>query len=141
NEFEWERKRHKTCKRCKDHRDRKNKTLTNEITSLDNHELDSQDNFEILPEEDSAGIIITNENSNPELKDYIEVDYLDLGDFIEHEIQELTIDSQIDGVADIPYYTHLVVNLDSATTQNKTAKEIANLNVAEIEGGDDYSWK
>ncbi|CAG8662711.1 10621_t:CDS:2, partial [Ambispora gerdemannii] len=33
-----------------------------------------------------------------------------------------------------------VVNMDAAMTQSKMAKEIANLIVAEIEGGDNYSW-
>ncbi|CAG8682130.1 2885_t:CDS:1, partial [Ambispora gerdemannii] len=69
----------------------------------------------------------------------IEVDYLDMGDFVENEIQELTIESQIDGVANVAYRTQLLVNMDAAITQSKMAKEIANLIVAEIEGGDDYS--
>ncbi|CAG8495608.1 11060_t:CDS:2 [Scutellospora calospora] len=101
--------------------------------SLDDHELSHQDNFEVLPEDSSAHNIATDENSEPEHGNYIEVDYLDLGDLIEHEIQELTTEAQIDGVADVAYQTHLVVNLDNAVIQDKTAKEIANLIITEIE--------
>ncbi|CAG8663291.1 2163_t:CDS:2, partial [Ambispora gerdemannii] len=71
---------------------------------------------------------------------HVEVDYLDVGDFVENEIQELTIGSQIDGVANAAYQTQLLVNIDAAMTQSKMAKDIANLIVAEIKGGDDYSW-
>ncbi|KAF0468863.1 ATP-dependent DNA helicase pif1 [Gigaspora margarita] len=79
----------------------------------------------------------------PELtqhENHIEVDYLDLEDLIEQEIQEMTIGAPTNGVADIIFQTHLVVKLDSTVFHDKTAKEIADLIVAEIEGGDDYSW-
>ncbi|RIB20155.1 hypothetical protein C2G38_2179998 [Gigaspora rosea] len=128
DQFIWDGKRYKTCKRCKERRDNKGK----------GNELDHQDNFEVLPGEHSAGFV-TNKNSEPEHRSYAEVDYLDLGDLIEHEIQELTTDAQVDGVADVAYQTHLAVNLDSAMFQDRTAKEIANLVVAKIEDGDDYS--
>ncbi|KAF0556086.1 ATP-dependent DNA helicase pif1 [Gigaspora margarita] len=102
--------------------------------SLDNHELDHQGSIK----ESFAQAMINDENSGSE--HLIEVDYLNLGDFIEYEIQELTIGAEIDGVADIAYQTHLVVNMDGAITQDKIAKDIANLIIAEIEGGDDYSF-
>ncbi|CAG8613611.1 11340_t:CDS:2 [Ambispora gerdemannii] len=70
----------------------------------------------------------------------IEINYLDMGDFVEHEIRDLTAGANIDGIADIAYKTHLLVQLDIAITQNKTAKEMADLVIAEVEGGDDYSW-
>ncbi|KAF0511656.1 ATP-dependent DNA helicase pif1 [Gigaspora margarita] len=55
-------------------------------------------------------------------------------DLIEHKIQELTISAQIEGVTNVTYQTHLAVHLDSIMSQDKTAKEIANLIIAEIEG-------
>ncbi|CAG8699178.1 11918_t:CDS:2, partial [Ambispora gerdemannii] len=48
--------------------------------------------------------------------------------------------ANIDGIADVAYKTHLLVQLDIAITQNKIAKEMADLVIAEVEGGDDYSW-
>ncbi|CAG8655134.1 10429_t:CDS:2, partial [Ambispora gerdemannii] len=71
---------------------------------------------------------------------HTEIDYLDLGNFIEHEIQELTAGAHIDGVANIIYQTHLLVCLDVTMVQSKTAKDIAELVITEIESGDDYSW-
>ncbi|CAG8839647.1 30127_t:CDS:1, partial [Racocetra persica] len=64
---------------------------------------------------------------------YIEIDYFDIGNFIENKIQELTVDMQIEGVAETDYQTYLLVNLDAAMTQNMMAKDIANLVVAKIE--------
>lgn len=145
DQFVWNNKRHKTCRKSKEKRDQKNKNdaLSNRIIHSSDDELNNQDNFEVLPEESIAQAIVIDENENPvsEYRNSIEVDFLDLGDLIEHEIQELTIGAQIDGVADIAYQSHLVVNLNSTIIQDKTAKEIANLIIAEIEGGDDYSWK
>ncbi|KAF0538293.1 hypothetical protein F8M41_007978 [Gigaspora margarita] len=132
-QFIWNGKRHKTCKRCKERRDNKSK----------GNELDHQDNFEVLSGEGSAGSAcsaVTNENFEPE-RSYAKVDYLDLEDLIEHEIQKLTTDAQIDGVADVVYQNHLTVNLDNTMFQDRTAKEIANLVVAEIEGAQSESYK
>ncbi|RIB05224.1 hypothetical protein C2G38_2281485 [Gigaspora rosea] len=141
NQFIWEGKHHKTCIKSKKKLEQANNMLPNIIAySLDNYELNFQDRFEIPSEESFVQDMVTDEL--PET-DTIKVDYLDLGALIEHEIQELTIGAQIDrvddGVADVAYQTHLVVSMDNAMTQDKTAKEIANLIIAEIEGGDDYS--
>ncbi|CAG8612404.1 4326_t:CDS:2 [Ambispora gerdemannii] len=70
----------------------------------------------------------------------IKVDYLDVGNLIEYEIRELTVGESIDGIADISYKTHLLVHSDIVITQNKTAKEMADLIITEVEGEDDYSW-
>ncbi|CAG8701850.1 12998_t:CDS:1, partial [Ambispora gerdemannii] len=48
---------------------------------------------------------------------HTEIDYLDLGNFIEHEIQELTAGAHIDEVANIIYQTHLLVCLDVTMVQ------------------------
>ncbi|RIB06187.1 hypothetical protein C2G38_2046994 [Gigaspora rosea] len=135
DQFVWNGKRHKTCKRCKENRDR-NKN------SLDRYELIQQDNFEILPKEDITHTTIMIEGpESTQHENHIEVNYLDLGDLIEQEIQEMTIGAPTNRVADMIFQTHLVVKLDSTMFYNKTAKEIAGLIVAEIEGGDDYSWE
>ncbi|KAF0408513.1 hypothetical protein F8M41_008492 [Gigaspora margarita] len=77
---------------------------------LDNHELSQQDSFEILSKKGLAHTITTAKNYEPEQNEsHIEVNYLDLGDLIEQEIQELTIGAQTDGVASIIYQTHLIV--------------------------------
>ncbi|KAF0531204.1 hypothetical protein F8M41_011904 [Gigaspora margarita] len=75
DQFVWKGKRHKTCKAC--------------------------NNIEDLPEKNSTSAMTVAENSEPE--QYFKVDYLDLGDLIEHKIQELTISAQIEEVADVTY--------------------------------------
>ncbi|CAG8500325.1 2185_t:CDS:2 [Racocetra persica] len=69
-----------------------------------------------------------------------DLDFLDLGDFIENEKRNLTADTSTNGVADIAYHTHLLVHMNT-DTQNITPKEAANLIITEIESRDDYSWK
>ncbi|KAF0526550.1 hypothetical protein F8M41_014061 [Gigaspora margarita] len=114
-----------------------------EITKSKYNKLDYQDNFEVLSGEgfaSSASSVVTNKTSEPE-RSHAEVDYLDLENLIEHEIQELATDVQIDKVADVAYQNHLTVNLDNTIFQDRTAKGIANLVVAKIKDGDDYSLK
>jgi hypothetical protein len=67
----------------------------------------------------------------------VEIDCLDVGDFIESEIKELEV-SDTDIVNTI-YQANLLVNLD--ITPDITAKDAAALVIAEIECGDNYSWK
>ncbi|CAG8474188.1 6153_t:CDS:2 [Scutellospora calospora] len=82
---------------------------------------------------DFTNTIIISENPEPEQsRNHFEVNYLDLGDLIEQENQELTISVQTEEIADIAYQTHLTVNLNSSIFQDKTSKEIANLVIVEI---------
>lgn len=66
----------------------------------------------------------------------VNVDYLELGDFIEHEIQELADNINSGKIVDTVYKTNLLVRLNMDI---QDIKEVANLVVTEIEGGDDYS--
>ncbi|CAG8607404.1 14712_t:CDS:2 [Cetraspora pellucida] len=66
----------------------------------------------------------------------VEIDCLDVRDLIKHEIEELTINES--DAASTVYQAHLLVNVD--ITSDMMAKDVAALIVAEIEGGDDYSW-
>ncbi|CAG8718275.1 20493_t:CDS:2 [Cetraspora pellucida] len=68
---------------------------------------------------------------------YVRIDCLDIGNFIESEINELAVSD--DDVINTVYQTNLLVNLD--TTPDVTAKDVAALVITEIEGGNDFSWK
>ncbi|CAG8705425.1 5880_t:CDS:1, partial [Ambispora leptoticha] len=56
-------KRHKTCKRCKENRDRKKEDKLQDADSLDDCELIQQDSSKILPEEDITHATIVVESS------------------------------------------------------------------------------
>ncbi|CAG8658748.1 2130_t:CDS:2, partial [Ambispora gerdemannii] len=153
NQFIWNGVRHKTCKRCKENRDKENHNLKDkENIRID--ELSQRNNMKISPgvldkdpdtDELSQGTEVMLNESMAVAKhsdvERVEVDHLDVGNFIEQEIRELTVGAHIDGVADIKYQTHLLVHLDIAITRNKTAKELADIIITEIEDGDEYSWK
>ncbi|RIB06748.1 hypothetical protein C2G38_2046558 [Gigaspora rosea] len=122
-QFVWDGKYHKTCIKYKQNRDLKkqnntvsvNSKLSQPTISVSSQLLNLEFNSEELNVKDEAEHM------------RIEIDYFDVGNF--------------EGVANTDYQIHLLVNLDAATIQNMMAKDIANLVVAEIEGGDDYSWK
>ncbi|CAG8523975.1 2266_t:CDS:2 [Cetraspora pellucida] len=65
--------------------------------------------------------------------EYVEVDYLDVGDLIEHQINELMVNKTINPI----YQAHLLVNMD--IIPNIMTKDVAALVIAEIEYDDDYS--
>lgn len=131
DQFVWDGVRHKTCRRCKEIRDSKkknNQNLPARTTNSSNVEL--VDQFEIINSQE------TEHNDSTE---YVEIDCLEVGDFIADKILELTASAGTDGVANIAYQINLLVNMN-IDTQNMTAKEVANLVITEIEGGDDYLW-
>ncbi|CAG8675441.1 7311_t:CDS:2, partial [Ambispora gerdemannii] len=121
DQFTWDGIYHKTCRRCKENRDRRNKERMSPARIAEDMPGESQEHVSDITR--------------------IKINYLDVGDFVEHEIRDLTAGANIDRIADVAYKTHLLVQLDIAITQNKTAKEMADLVIAEVEGGDDYSWK
>ncbi|CAG8698962.1 461_t:CDS:1, partial [Ambispora gerdemannii] len=114
DQFTWDGIRHKTCRRCKENRDRRNKEHMSPARIAEDMPEESQEHVSDIMR--------------------IEINYLDVGDFVEHEIRDLTAGANIDGIADVAYKTHLLVQLDIAITQNKTAKEMADLVIAEVEG-------
>ncbi|KAF0387089.1 hypothetical protein F8M41_011272 [Gigaspora margarita] len=69
-----------------------------------------------------------------------EVDYFEVGDFVECEIRELADNAEANEIVDVPYQGHLLVRVD-VTIQDMTTKEAAELVIIDIENGDDYSWK
>lgn len=70
----------------------------------------------------------------------VDLKFLELGDLVEHEIRELIDNTNTNNEVEQVYQEHLLVRLD-IDIQNMSLKEIANLVITEIEGGDDYSWK
>ena len=61
-------------------------------------------------------------------------------DFIEHKIQELTNNIKSGEIVDTVYKTNILVRLNM-DIQDMMIKEVANLVITEIKGGDNYSWK
>ncbi|CAG8482330.1 10738_t:CDS:2, partial [Scutellospora calospora] len=67
---------------------------------------------------------------------HVEIDCLDMEDYIEYEIKEI-IFNEFD-IINAVYQAYLLVNVD--ITSDMISKDVAALIVIEIEGGDDYSW-
>ena len=141
--FVWDSNRHKTYIKCKQNHNlrKQNNTVSvnSELSQPTNSESSQPTNIE---SSQPANLEFNSEELN--VKDEaeymrIEIDYFDMGNFIENEIQELTESISAHGVADTAYKTQFLVkmNLDA---YNMTAKEIANLIITKIEGGDDFSW-
>ncbi|KAF0445076.1 hypothetical protein F8M41_003252 [Gigaspora margarita] len=118
DQFFWNGKCHKTCIKHKKISDL-NKN-SSKVIGLENIEL------KITNQETEQANDVTRVN----------VDYLELGDFIEHEIQELADNINSGKIVDTVYKTNLLVRLNMDI---QDIKEVANLVVTEIEGGDDYS--
>ena len=123
-QFMWGNTRHKTCIQCNDKRvkrrekNKKESRTQNQKTPITN--VDQVD--------DGARA---------------EIDYLEIGDFVEHEIRELADDAEVNEIEDIiyqTYQTNFLVHIDVAI-QNMTPREVADLVIIEIESGDNYSWK
>ncbi|CAG8812720.1 18024_t:CDS:1, partial [Racocetra fulgida] len=67
---------------------RKKEDKLQDADSLDDCELIQQDSSKILPEEDiTHATIVVESSESVQHKNHIEIDYLDLGDLIEQEIQ------------------------------------------------------
>ena len=117
-QFIWEGIRHKTCKKYS----RKDKE------KLPARVADSTIEFVEQSEYVDHNTI---QRTDADDVDRNEVDCLDIGDLVERELESLT--------ANAVYHIRLLVNID--ITPDMTAKEVAAIVVAEIESGDDYSWK
>ncbi|CAG8652297.1 9660_t:CDS:2 [Ambispora gerdemannii] len=133
DQFIWDDMHHKTCRKCKESRERKDKEnhdrkdaetmvlarvthpaniiKSNIDASLDvsedNHDVnESSQDISYLTEE-LPNIVIADDESKVEHVTRIEVDYVDVGNFIENELQELIVDE----VADVAYNTRLLAEM------------------------------